>query len=77
MCIGIAFTIRPTIELTEVSAEGRMDDAPTDLESKMFKVEEVTIDVEPLLLQGLARLYEKMECLCRGITHELLLKESC
>ena len=54
-----------------------MDDAPTDLEGKMFKVEEVTIDVEPLILQGLARLYEKMGCLCRGITHELLLKESC
>ena len=70
--------IKPTIELPEASVEGRIDDAPTDLEGKMFKVEEVVIDAEPLLLQGCTRLYdvclhltiflEEMECLWRGLT---------
>ena len=56
--------IKPTIELPEASVEGRIDDAPTDLEGKMFKVEEVVIDAEPLLLQGCTRLYETMMCVC-------------
>ena len=55
------FTFKTTIELSEVSIEGRID-APTDLEGKMFKVEEVTIDVEPLFLQGCSRL--SMMCVC-------------